>query len=422
MDLRVLKWTPMKRAAPVAFVVTLAFLGGYVYGHLRGGGPVVAAKTARRILYYQCPMHPSYRSDHPGVAPCCNMELQPVYEGDASPPSSAAIHITPRQQELIGVQYGSVEFGPASRVIRSAARVGLNETRVAHIQTKLEGFIDRLYVQSVGETVTKGQPLVSIYNRRAYSMVQEEFLQATMDSGGMALPSAAAASPEARNALGEAVLAARQHLEMVGFTEDQIEAVARAHQPLRSFALYAPFDGTVVEFGAALNQQTSMAPLLTVADLTSVWITASLPTADAAALQPGQTASFASTTFPGKTFHGRVDRILPELDSETRRVTVRLNFDNPGLLLKPQMYGDVELRMGMGERRLTVAQSAVLDSGRTRTVFIDLGNGYLEPREVITGERLGDRVEVVRGLSAGERVVTSGNFLIDSEAQLHNRR
>ena len=184
-----LKHTPMKRAAPVAFVVTLAFLGGYVYGHLRGGGPVVAAKTARHILYYQCPMHPSYRSDHPGTAPCCNMELQPVYEGDASPPSSAAIHITPRQQELIGVQYGSVEYGPASRAIRSAARVGLNETRVARIQTKPR----RIYRPTictirVGEAVTKGQQLVSIYNRRAYSMVQEEFLQATMDSGGMALP------------------------------------------------------------------------------------------------------------------------------------------------------------------------------------------------------------------------------------------
>jgi membrane fusion protein, copper/silver efflux system len=412
----------MKHKTPAIFVLTAAFLGGYVFGQWRAREPVVSAGTGRRILYYQCPMHPTYRSSGPGVAPCCNMALKPVYEGDEPLPSSSAIRITPGQQELAGVQYGAVEYAPAARSIRGPARVGVNEGRVARIQTKLEGFVDQLFVQSAGEAVTKGQPLLSIYNRRAYSMAQSEFLQANMDSGGMGLTAAAAASPDARNAAREALLAARQHLEMLGFTEDQIAAVARAQQPLRSFPLYAPFDGIVTEFTTALNQQVGMTPLLTIADLSNMWVTANFVAADAAKIRPGQSATFTMPYAPGKVFQGTVERILPELDSETRTVKVRLLFSNPGLVLKPQMYGEVELQTGTGERKLTVPFSAVLDSGRARTVFVDLGGGYLEPRAVTTGEQLGDRIEILHGLSPAQRIVASGNFLIDSETRLHPRQ
>jgi len=397
-----------------------AFLGGYGYGRWYARSPVVSATTTRRVLYYRCPMHPSYRFNRPGTAPCCGMALQPVYEGDAEPPTAAALRLTPRQQELIGVQYATAELTPAIRVIRGAARIAVDDTRVARVQTKLEGFIDQLFVKSVGETVRKGQPLLSIYNRRAYSMAQSEFLDAIMASGGMGLTAEAAASPDARRAAREAVLAAREHLEMLGFTEYQIEAVARAHQPLRSLPIYAPIGGVVIEYSAALNDPVGMQPLLTIADLSSVWATASFAAADAAGIRRGQSAVLRVPYAPGRTFHGVVDLILPQVDPETHTLSARVQVDNPGLELKPQMYGEVELRAGGGSKKLTVPQEAVIDSGRAQTVFVASGEGYLEPRVVATGERYGDRIEILRGLKPGERVVTSGNFLLDSEVQLRS--
>jgi RND family efflux transporter MFP subunit len=409
----------MKRTSAVLFL-TAAFLCGYGYGRWYARSPVVAATTGRRVLYYRCPMHPAYRSSHPGAAPCCGMTLQPVYEGDADPPSPAALHVTPQQQELLGVRYGTAEYTPALRLIRGVARVGVNESRVACVQTKLEGFIDQVYVKSVGETVRKGQPLLRIYNRRAYSMAQTNLLDAIMVASGMGMTSLQAASPDARNAARQNVLAARQDLEMLGFTEYQIEAVERAHQPLRSLPIYAPIDGVVIEYNAALNEAVGMRPLLTIADLSNVWVTADFAPADAAGIRPGQNAVLRVPYAPRRAFRGVVDLILPQVNPETRTLSVRLQVDNPGLELKPQMYGEVELRAGTGARKLTVPQEAVIDSGHSETVFIASGEGYLEPREVATGERFGDRIEILRGLAPGERVVTSGNFLLDSEVQLRS--
>ena len=410
----------MKPKTAAFTLLVAAFLGGYGYGRWYARNTVVSATTTRRVLYYRCPMHPTYRSSRPGTAPCCGMALQPVYEGDVEPPSAAALHLTPRQQELIGVQYGTAGLTPALRVIRAAARVVVDDTRLARVQTKLEGFIDQLFVKSAGETVRRGQPLVSIYNRRAYSMAQSEYLDAIMASGGMGLTAEAAASPDARRAAREAELAAREHLEMLGFTEFQIEAVARAHQPLRSLPIYAPIDGVVIEYNAALNDAVGMQPLLTIADLSKLWVTASLGAADAAGIRPGQSATLRVPYAPDRTFRAVVDLILPQVDPETRTVSVRLKVDNPGLELKPQMYGEVELRTGTGGKELTVPQEAVIDNGRAETVFVASGAGYVEPREVTTGERYGERIAILRGLKAGERVVTSGNFLLDSEVQLRS--
>ena len=178
----------------------------------------------------------------------------------------------------------------------------------------------------------------------------------------------------------------------------------------------------VVEYRAALNDAVGMQPLLTIADLGDVWVTANFDAGDAAAIRPGQSAILRVPQVPSKEFPATVDRVLPEADPETRTLSVRFQVDNPGLLLKPQMYGEVELRSGSGTKRLTVPTQAVLDDGHTRTVFLDSGNGDLEARQVATGQRFADRIEILRGLAAGERVVTSGNFLLDSEVQLRTTR
>ena len=222
----------MRNRLSALSLLLVAFLGGYGYRSWTGREPVVSAKSTPRVLYYRCPMHPAYHSDKPGMSPCCHMTLEPVY---AEPVNTGelpadAVRISTAQQQLIGLEYGVAEYSPASRTIRAAARVGVDENRLVLVQSKLEGFIDKLYVHSVGERVTQGQPLLSIYNRRTYSMAQMQFLQATMDNTGMTGPAADLTNPNQRRlADAEALRNARLQLEMLGFTEDQIQAVGRAH-------------------------------------------------------------------------------------------------------------------------------------------------------------------------------------------------
>jgi membrane fusion protein, copper/silver efflux system len=411
----------MRHRAPLVLLLLATFLGGYGYGRWYARDPsVVSAKAVRRILYYHCPMHPAYRSDKPGTAPCCHMALEPVYAEEGSEAADAtvtgALHLTPQQQQLVGVEYATAEYAPAFGSIRGAARVGVNEKRVARIETKLEGWIDRLYVSAAGERVTQGQILFTVYNRKSVP-TQLEFLRA-MDMR-MAATMAGNSAPPSQMADAEALLsAAKQRMDAQGFSDAQMEAIGRSHQPLWKVPVLAPIGGTVIEYHAAQGQMLTPGTILTIADLSTVWVTAELAAVDAAAIRPGQAATLRAPFLPGRTFRGKVDTILPQLDAATRRLEVRLQFDNPDQLLRPEMYGEIELSTGAGRRALTVPGEAVVDSGRSQTVFLDLGDGYVQPREVTTGERFGDRVEIVRGLKPGERIVTSGNFLLDSESRM----
>ena len=184
--------------------------------------------------------------------------------------------------------------------------------------------------------------------------------------------------------------------------------------------IHSPINGVIIEFHAALNQKLGMEPLLAIADLSSVWVTADFLASDGTAIRSGQSAALTVPYLPGQVFHGTVDAVLPELEPETHSLKVRLRFDNPSLLLKPEMSGEVELQTGNGSRKLTVPAQAVLDSGRAQRVFVDLGDGFLAPRDVRTGERYAGRVEMLGGLEAGQRIVTSGTFLLDSESQMRN--
>jgi membrane fusion protein, copper/silver efflux system len=401
------------------------FLGGYGYGHWYDRGPsVVSANPGRRILYYHCPMHPAYHSDKPGTSPCCHMALEPVYADEASeaPPANVtgALRLTPQQQQLVGVQYGTVEYTPTFRSIRGVARVGVNEKRVARVETKLDGWIDELYVRAPGETVKQNQVLFTVYNRKTVA-TQLDFLHA-MDLR-MAATMAGNSAPASQMAEANALLsAAMQRMDAAGFSDAQMEAIGRSHRAAAKVPVMAPIGGTVIEYHAAQGQMLTPGTILTIADLSTVWVTADLVGVDAAAIRPRQEATLRVPFLPGRTFRGAVDTILPKLDAATGSLEVRLQFDNPEHLLRPEMSGEIELHAGSGRRTLTVPGEAVIDSGRTQTIFLDLGSGYVEPREVTTGERFGDRVEIVRGLEPGQRIVTSGNFLLDSESRMRPRR
>ncbi len=420
----------MKRSVFVSLLIALAFLGGYGYGRWYANGPVqVSAKTTPRILYYRCPMHPSFRSDKPGVATCCNMTLQPVYADDSSGADAApaslpagAMRVTPRQQQLIGLQYGKVEYGLAARALRGVARVAVNENKIVRVQSKLEGWVDQINVNAVGATVKRGQVLLTIYNPKSL-LAQQEYVNA-MTASGVDMNSPAYTSAHALNKTvnGEGVMtAARVQLQLLGFTDMQIETIGKSHQTMARLTVVAPTTGTVVEYNVQPRQRVTPETLYTIANLSNVWVIADFLAVDATAIHAGQPAKLTVPLLPGRTFSGTVDTVLPVIDPATRSLKVRFEFDNPDELLRSGMYGEVELRIGDGRRKLMVPQEAVLDGGRKQEVFVDLGGGYLAPREVKTGERFGDRVEIVKGLKTGERIVTSGNFLLDSESQMRGR-
>ena len=403
------------------------FAGGYGYGRWYGNRQAVQipVERARRILYYVDPMHPTHKSDKPGAAPD-GMKLEPVYADDAargSLPASQAtpvpampagtIQLTPDKQQLIGVKYGNVESGGGSRTIRAAGKVAIDETRIEHIHTRVEGWIDKVFVNFTGKLVQKGDPLLTIYSPDLLASQRELLLAAKAKT--LMQNSAFPPGLEQSESL---LLASRRRLELWDLSEAQIDQVLKTGQPIKDVTLYSPATGYVADRKAFPQQKvTPDTDLYTIVDLSHVWIMADVFEYEAPNIHMGQTAHVSVQALPGKTFNARIDYIQPEVDPMTRTLKVRLDMNNPGVLLKPDMYADIEFRVNV-PAKLTVSAEAVLDAGERKTVFVDRGNGYFEPRQVKTGERVGERIQILSGLSAGERVVTSGNFLIDSESQL----
>ena len=401
----------MKKVA-IVFLIAAAYLGGYGYGRWYAK----PAAAARKPLYWVDPMHPWYKSDKPGIAPDCGMKLVPVYAGEEKktttlPPGT--VEIPPEQQQLIGVQYGAAEYESATGSIRAAARVTLDETRIAKVQTKLEGWVDQVFADFTGKLVQKGDPLLSLYSPEALA-TQEEFLLATKAQQLMQ-------DNPVHEMLGSTenlVAAAKKRLELWDISDLQIDEISRSGQTLKNLTLYSPISGFVMERNAFPSQRvTPDTVLYTVADLSTVWVTADVFEYEAVDIHLNQPATLTLAYLPGRTFHGRVSYILPQVDPTTRTLKVRVEFANPGYALKPDMYGEVEFQTG-GARRLVVPQSAVLNSGDHQTVFVDRGNSYFEPRAVKIGEQMNGRIEILSGLKAGERIIISGNFLMDSESRL----
>jgi membrane fusion protein, copper/silver efflux system len=411
----------VRRTIAVLILIAGGFVGGYGYG--RWYAKPQAAKSARKILYYVDAMHPWYKSDKPGIAPDCGMKLVPVYEGEQPGVAAAkslpagAVQVTPDRQQLIGVEYGTAEYRDSAQTIRASARVTLDETRIAKVQPKLEGWISHVAVDFTGKYVSKGQPLLSIYSPEALATQQEYLLalraQQIMHNNAM---------HEMGASTENLLTAARRRLELWDISDAQIETIRKTGEPLKDLTLYSPISGFVTERNAFPQQHiTPDTMLYTVADLSTVWVIADVFEYEAANVRIGQSASMTLTYLPGRTFHGIVSYVLPQVDPVTRTLKVRIQLNNPGYALKPDMYGEVELH-GSGRRMLTVPQTAVMNSGERQVVFIDRGNGFFEPRAVTIGQQMDGRTEILSGLAAGERIVTSGNFLIDSESRMADDR
>lgn len=375
------------------------------------------AQTAgKKILYWVDPMHPAYKSDKPGTAPDCGMDLVPVYEeavqtGVNLPPGT--IQISPERQQLIGVQYGEAAQRNVSKTLRAVGRLAYDETGITHVHTKYEGWIEEVFVDFTGKLVAKGQPLVSIYSPELLQ-TQQEFLLARR--GRIEL----AGSPyrEASFGIGALYEAARKRLELWDLTEAQIQELERSGKPVRALPIYAPNGGFVTARNAFQRQRvTPETELYTISDLSRVWVIADIYEFEAPEIVLGQAAAVTLAYFPGRVYHGRVTYIYPQVDAATRTLKARIEIPNADFALKPDMYANVELKIDYG-RHVVVPEEAVMDSGADQTVFVAREGGYFEPRRVRLGAKVDREYIVLAGLKAGERIVTSANFLIDSESRL----
>ncbi len=368
-----------------------------------------------KILYYQDPMHPWYRSDKPGFAPDCGMKLVPVYASDlptgALPPGG--VQISPVRQQLLGVLSAPAAYRTLDRVIRTTGEVNIDETRIASVSTRVSGWVQKVFVDSTFQHVNNGEPLFTVYSPDLLA-AEQEFLLALR-----ARKTLGQSSLVEVNADGASLLeAARMKLSLLDVTPDQIRDLETTGKPAREITIYSPAAGHVLERKVFPNQYvTPETELYKIVDHTSMWIYAEVYEVDIPYVSEGQEAVVTAEAFPGQKLSGRVNFVEPHMMEETRTERVRMEFPNPDLKLKPGMFVNVELHRSLG-RQLTVPIDAVLDSGTHQRVFIDRGKGVFEPRTVTVGARSGDYAVILSGLRAGEHVVTRANFLIDSESNL----
>jgi RND family efflux transporter MFP subunit len=306
-----------------------------------------------------------------------------------------------------------VRYQPLSKTIRAVGRVAYDETKIARIHTKIEGWIEKVYVDFTGQLVKKNQPLIGLYSPELVS-TQQEFLIASKAKDYLGDNPFKEISTNALS-LYEST---KERLRLWDISEQQIQEIEARGTPLKTLTLYSPIDGFVLTRNAFERQRiTPDTELYAIADLSTIWVLADIYEYEAPLIKLGQAVIMTLTYFPGKTFTGKVTYIYPEVDNTTRTLKVRVEFTNANFQLKPDMYANVELRIDYGQQ-LAVPEEAVLDSGAEQIVFVARGGGYFEPRQVKLGQKVGNAFIVLEGLKAGEQVVTSANFLIDSESQL----
>jgi RND family efflux transporter MFP subunit len=328
-------------------------------------------------------------------------------------PALATVQLTPQRMQSIGVKLGTAQIKTVANDIRVNGNVDVNERQLATVQVRFPGWIRKVYADATYDYVRKGQPLFTIYSPDLVT-TEREYLLARKNQQDLKQSSIDGVAAGADTL----VSAARERLQQWEVPPSEIAKLESTGKPITDLTINSPVSGFIIERNVLPNMYVQPeSKLYTVADLFSVWIYAQVFQTDIGRIKPGDVAAVTVDSYPGKTFTGRVDFILPQVDMNTRTVRVRLAFPNPGLLLKPGMFVNVVLKAPAG-RGLTIPASSIFHSGTRNLVFVNRGEGNFEPREVELGSSVGDEIVVMKGLKAGESVVTSANFLIDSEAQL----
>ena len=384
-----------------AALVAAGGYGAYRLGMDRGMQMASApAKPEKKILYWHDPMVPGQRFDKPGKSPFMDMDLVPVYEGEEP---QAGVAIDPRMQQSLGVRTAEVAKTGLAAGVEAVGNVAYNERDVAAVQARASGFVERLYVRAPLDPVHKGQALAELYVPD-WVAAQEEYLSARRMQG---------------TRLEGLIDGARQRMRLAGMTEEQIRSVESSGTVQARLTVQAPIAGVVTELAAREGMTVSAgAPLFRIGGLATVWVNADVRESDAAALRVGNAVEARTAALPGKVFKGRVSAILPEVNPATRTLKARVELANPAGELKPGMFATVNFTPAGRKDVLAVPSEAVIQTGKRSVVIVAQADGRFAPVEVETGAEGGGRTEIRKGLEEGQKVVVSGQFLIDSEASL----
>jgi membrane fusion protein, copper/silver efflux system len=435
------------RKALAAVVVLAAIVGAGFYfwkgpgratriGQLLRGSENLVPATKKETYY--CPMHPHYKSDKPGNCPICSMKLvsleaapapvagQHEMQGMAmqsgaagnsgvGAPSGNLIFIAPQRQQMIGVKTTGAKVVPLVKEIRAVGKVSYDETKVTHIHTKVTGYVEEVFVDFMGKIVKRGDPLFTIYSPDLVS-TQEEYLLALRSRNTLKDSSFEWVSTGSQSLLE----AARQRLRLWDIRDEDIDSLEKEGKVRRTLTIYSPVNGLVTEraafhHGRFVNPEMDLYKLV---DLSTVWILGDIYEYELPYLKTGQSGEIEFPyTSQARPLRGRITYVYPYLDPKTRTAQVRMEFPNPDFQLKPDMFVNVNLKIDIGSS-IAVPEDAVLDTGTQQYVFVDKGEGYLEPRQVKVGAEARGLYAIQTGLRAGERVVTAANFILDSESRL----
>jgi membrane fusion protein, copper/silver efflux system len=362
--------------------------------------------TGKKVLYWHDPMVPGQKFDKPGKSPFMDMQLVPVY-ADGGGGTEGAVAISPRVQQNLGVRVAEVKSGSLSSTVEAVGSVAYNERDVAVVQARSNGFLERLYVRAPLDPVRKGQPLAELYVPD-WVAAQEEYLSAKRIG----------ARAETKT-LGDLADAAAQRMRLAGMSDAQIAAVEAGGKVQARLTITAPIGGVVGEL-TAREGMTVMAgaPLFRLNGLSTVWVNAEVPEASAAQVRPGNPVEARTPAAPGAVFKGKVSAILPEVNPATRTIKARIELANPGGQLVPGMFATVSFAPAARNDILLVPSEAVIQTGKRSVVVVAQGDGKFAPIDVEVGLDSNGQTEIRKGLQAGQKVVVSGQFLVDSEANL----
>jgi RND family efflux transporter MFP subunit len=410
----------MNRALSASIILVLiaaAFVGGSLWAGRSAPG---ASSAERKVLYFACPMHPQYRSDRAGDCPSCGMRLEPVYaDGPGRTPGAAAgatvpagaVQVSPERQQAIGVRLGVAEKVSGTRTLRTTGRVAADENATYPLVSGVDARISEVRSPTVGTLVRKYELLASLYAPELLSLSQS-FL--------IALNSAERLGTQDPNQIAAAktnLQRAEEALRNLGVSEGQIEELRAKRQTTPAIRIASPVDGFILVRNTLVGQRVERGTeLYRIADLRRVWILADVYENQLPFIRSGMTATVTAAQ-QNRRYGATVSAAQPIFDEAARTMKVRLETDNDGFVLKPGMFVDVAFAIEM-PATLAVPADAIVDTGLRKTLFVDRGNGFFEPRQIETGWRIGDQVEITKGLMPGERIVLSGTFLMDSESRM----
>lgn len=382
--------------------------------------PATAASTERKVLFWFDPMHPQYRSDRPGKSPDCGMDMVPKY-AEGEPVSSAGsvptglsvVRIPLERRQQIGVTTGKVTRRQIAGATETNGVIAEDEGRLNSVSAKFSGYIEKLLVDRTGQPVRRGQALLTVYSPELVA-TERELLLAAENARRLQGSSSAGAASDA----GSLLAATRQRLRLWDISESQIDRIEKKGEISKTLTLYSPASGVVLKKDAVAGMAiTPGMALYTIADLSSVWVLADVYQSEMGSVAKGNPAEITASFLTGETFRGRVDFVYPTLSEETRTIKVRVVVPNPKGSLKPGMFVRVSLQ-GRQRDVLSLPRSALVDTGDRQIAFVEQSAGVYAPRLVKTGASGKEFVEVLSGLAEGETIVTSANFLIDSESRI----